>query len=322
MSNEHAALGGMLEQLAELGVIEFCSEPLDAIVERRLKTIWTSQACPNCDADALRALDGSTRIWCGRCDWKTTYTRGTPFYDTELAPGEFLVAFILYADTLLSINQIAPLLDRAYKTVFEAISDVETAFTRGFSTVWERIGHTIAGPTQVDETQRVCSGYKGQNPPRDGLSRGGSPGPGRARWTGERGDEMTLVAACRDVLRVISAEEGSKYDENLGPVIEEAGDLSQPLGEIWTDELPAYQQMEHEHRTVVHDDEYVSDDGVHTNQVECLWSLVQPWLAKFRGLSKQGLEQAAHTFGLLRSLNLVGAPVHSLIDCVAVNAFR
>ena len=322
MSNKHAALGGMLEQLVDLGVIEFRPEPLDAIVERRLKAIWTARACPNCHADALHALDGSTRIWCGRCDWKSTYTRGTPFYGSELAPGEFLLAFLLYADSLLSINQIAPLLDRTYKTVFEAIRDVETAFARGFPTVWERIGHTIAGPTQVDETQRVCSGFKGQNPPRDGLSRGGSPGPGRARWTGEQGDEMTLVAACRDVLRVISAEEGSKYDENLGPVIEEAGDLSQPLGEIWTDELPAYQQMEHEHRTVVHDDEYVSDEGIHTNQVECLWSVVQPWLAKFRGLSKQGLEQAAHTFGLLRSLNLVGAPIHSLINCVAVNAFR
>jgi ribosomal protein S27AE len=322
MTNKRAALGGMLEQLVDFGVIEFRTEPLDDIVERRLKVIWSTRTCPNCDADALHAFDGSARIWCGRCDWKTTYTRGTPFYDSELAPGEFLVAFVLYADTLLSINQIAPLLDRAYKTVFEAISDVEAAFARGFPTVWERIGHTIAGPTQVDETQQVCSGFKGQDPPRDGLSRGGSPGPGRSRWTGEQGDEMTLVAACRDVLRVISAEEGSKYDENLGPVIEEAGDLSQPLGEIWTDELPAYQKMEHEHRTVVHDDEYVSDEGIHTNQVECLWSLLQPWLAKFRGLSKQGLEQAAHTFGFLRSLNLVGAPIHSLIDCVAVNAFR
>lgn len=124
------------------------------------------------------------------------------------------------------------------------------------------------------------------------------------------------------MLRVISAEEGSKYDENLGSVIEQAGDLSQRLGEIWTDELPAYQKMDHDHRTVVHDEEYVSDEGIHTNQVECLWSVLQPWLAKFRGLSKQGLEQAAHTFGLLRSLNLVGAPIHSLIDCVAVNAFR
>jgi hypothetical protein len=65
-----------------------------------------------------------------------------------------------------------------------------------------------------------------------------------------------------------------------------------------------------------------SDEGVHTNQVECLWSLLQPWLAKFCGLSKQGLEQVARTFRFLRSLNLVRAPVHSLIDCVTVNAFR
>ena len=157
---ERVALGGMLEQLVDLGVIEFCSEPLDAIVERRLKAVWTSRACPNCDADALHALDGSDRIWCGRCDWKTIYTRGTPFYDSKLAPGEFLVAFVLYADTLLSINQIAPLLDRAYKTVFKAINDVETAFARGFPAVWERVGHTITGPTQVDETQQVCSGFK------------------------------------------------------------------------------------------------------------------------------------------------------------------
>ena len=49
---------------------------------------------------------------------------------------------------------------------------------------------------------------------------------------------------------------------------------------------------------------------------------MQLWLPKFRGLFKRGLEQAARTFGLFRSLNLVGAPIHSLIDCVAVNAFR
>jgi len=169
----------MLEQLVDLGVIEFFSEPLNAIVERRLKAIWTTRTCPNYDADTLHVLDGSARIWCGRCGWKTTYTRGTPFYDSELAPGEFLVAFVLYADTILSINQIVSLLDRTYKTVFEAIKDVEAAFARGFLTVWDRVDHTIDGPTQVDETQQVCSEFKGQNPPRDGLSRGGSPEGGR-----------------------------------------------------------------------------------------------------------------------------------------------
>ena len=160
MVNERAALGGMLEQLVELGAIEFRPEPLNAIVERRLKAIWTTRDCLNCDADSLHALDGSIRIWCGRCDWKTTYTRGTPFYDSKLAPGEFLVAFVLYADTLLSINQIAPLLNRTYKTVFEAINEVEAAFARGFPTVWDRVGRIIDGPTQVDETQQVCQGPK------------------------------------------------------------------------------------------------------------------------------------------------------------------
>ena len=124
------------------------------------------------------------------------------------------------------------------------------------------------------------------------------------------------------MLRVVSAEEGSAYAEDLGPVIDEVGDLSQRLGEVWTDELPAYQGMKHDHRTVVHDEEYVSDDGVHMNQAECLWLLFQPWLAKFRGLSKPGLEQAARTYGFLRSLNLARVPVHGLVDCFAVDVLR
>ena len=165
-STRRPALGGMLEQLIELGAIEFRSEPLDAIVERRLKAVWTTRICPNCGADTLQALDGSARIWCGRCDWKTTYTRGTLFYDSELAPGEFLIAFVLYADTLLSTVQIAGLLEPTYKTLFEVIKDMEAAFDRSFLTVWNRVEHTIAGPTQVDEIQQVCSGFKGQDPPR------------------------------------------------------------------------------------------------------------------------------------------------------------
>jgi hypothetical protein len=44
------------------------------------------------------------------------------------------------------------------------------------------------------------------------------------------------------VLRVVSAQEGSDYEDDLGPVIEEAADLSQLLGEVWTDRLPAYRQ--------------------------------------------------------------------------------
>jgi hypothetical protein len=102
---------------------------------------------------------------------------------------------------------------------------VEAAFARGFLTIWECVGHTSTGPTQVDEIQQVCSGFKRQDPPQDGLSRDGSPEGGRTRWSGEQGDERQLVAACRDVLGSVGRRRLCN-DENLGPLIEEAGDLS------------------------------------------------------------------------------------------------
>lgn len=92
-----------------------------------------------------------------------------------------------------------------------------------------------------------------------GLDRAGSPEGGRTRWTGDLGDELTLIAACRDVLRVVAAQEGSDYEEDLSPVIEDADDLSQVLGEVWSDGLPGYQGMDYDHQYVVHDDGYVSD---------------------------------------------------------------
>ena len=85
----------------------------------------------------------------------------------------------------------------------------EAAFERGFSLVWERIQYTIEGPAQIDETDQKCSGYKGQTPPRDSLSRGGPGERGRSRWERAPGDTMMLIRACRDVLQVIRAEPGA-----------------------------------------------------------------------------------------------------------------
>lgn len=68
-----------------------------------------------------------------------------------------------------------------------------------------------------------------------GLDCAGSPEEERTRWTGEQADQATLVATCRDVLWVVSSEEGIDYGEDLGPVIAEAAALSQPLAEVWTD---------------------------------------------------------------------------------------
>jgi hypothetical protein len=261
-------------------------------------------------------------VWCRDCNFKPVYTYGTPFHEKHLSCGELLLAFTLYADTLLSINQIAPFVGRAYRTVYTAVREVEAAIHRGFHIVWQLLDRTVDGPTQVDESGKVCTGYEGADPPRDSRHRGGSSRSGRSRWRGRHGDQVTLGAACRDVLRVIRGSHGIGYEDDLEPMIQEAADLSQPLGEVWTDGLQAYYQMEHDHWIVVHDETYVSPEGVHINQVECLFSLVKPWLRKFRGLSKHGLEQAAQTFGLIRSLNLAGASVDITIYCLVMGAFR
>ncbi|WP_254544872.1 IS1595-like element ISHrub1 family transposase [Halomarina pelagica] len=322
MSKTQPAFGGMLRNLIDDGILELRTEPLDALVERRLKQLWEHTPCPRCGNRTIRTWEHSDRVWCRSCQFKPAYTYGTPFSEKDLPAGEVLLAFILYADTLLSINQIAIVLDRAYNTIHTAIRDLEAALERGFPIVWNRLKRPHSGPLQIDESGKVCSGYKGQDPPRPGRARGGSSRTGRTRWQGRHGDQLTLVAACRDELTVIRAKKGIRYEGDLGPVIEEAEDLSQPLGEVWTDGLQAYRWMEYDHRTVVHKERYVSPDGVHINQVECLWSLLHPWLRKFRGLSKQGLEQAAHTFGCVRSLNRIGASLFALIDCFALHRFR
>ena len=92
-----------------------------------------------------------------------------------------------------------------------------SAVHRGFPVVRSLLDQTIDGPTQVDESGKVCSGYKGQEPPRNGRFRGGSSRSGRPRWRGRYGDQLTLAAACRDSLRVIRGQPGIDYSGGLEP---------------------------------------------------------------------------------------------------------
>ncbi len=320
--NNQTAFGGMLQQLVELTSIVLRPEPLDAEIERRCKQAWEEAPCPDCSETTINAGDSSPRLWCSNCRYSFTYTRNTPFEGRTLTPGEVVIAFVLYADTLLSINQIAQLFEAVYDTVHTTIREVEAALEGGFHLVWTHLQEDGDSPTQIDETGQQCSGFKGQTPPRDGLSRGGSGDPGRSRWEGAPGDTMTLVGACRDTLRVIRAERGAKPEE-LRRTLDEVEILSGKITELWHDGWRGYAPLVYDNEKVVpHSEEFVTDEGVHINQVECLWSLVNLWLQKFRGLSKPGLEQSVRTYGFVRTLNLAGVPLSGLIDCFAVNVFR
>lgn len=75
------------------------------------------------------------------------------------------------------------------------------------------------------------------------------------------------------MLRVICAEHGSKA-EDLRPVLDETEILSGKIDEVRHDEWRGYAPLVDENeRTVVHTEEYVTEDSIRTNQVQCLLSL-------------------------------------------------
>ncbi len=133
---------------------------------------------------------------------------------------------------------------------------------------------------------------------------------------------MTLFGDCRDTLRVIRAERDAKPNE-LRQTLDEEEILSGKIDELWYDGWHGYAPLVYDNEKIVpHSDEFATGEGVHVNQVECLWSLVNPWLQKLLGLSKPGLEQSARTYGFVRTLNLAGVPLTGLIGCFGVNVFR
>ena len=94
MYENRPAFGQTLAELAELGVIEFRPEPLDASLSVVL--IQSGRGTPVRTAvQTVSTPSPDPGIWCGRCDWKTTSMRGTYFYDSEFTSGGFLIAFIL-----------------------------------------------------------------------------------------------------------------------------------------------------------------------------------------------------------------------------------
>ena len=89
---------------------------------------WEQAPCPECGVTALQTRDDSPRVWCSHCRYSFTCTRNTPFANSQLTPGELLLVFVLYADTLLSINQLSQLFEPCYETIHTRLREGEAAF--------------------------------------------------------------------------------------------------------------------------------------------------------------------------------------------------
>ena len=138
------AFGGMLRHLAELTSLVLRPEPLDTEIERRCKQAWEETPCPECGETAIQTGDGSPRVWCTNCRYVFTYTRNTPFEGYTLTPGEVVIAFVLYADTLRVLRAEPGAQPEELKP---ALNEVE--ISRGNST---RFGTTDGADTRHSST--------------------------------------------------------------------------------------------------------------------------------------------------------------------------
>ena len=83
---------------------------------------------------------------------------------------EIVIAFALYADTLLSIHQIAHLFEAVYDMIHTTIREAEAAFERSFYLVRERIQHTIDGQPKSTKSATNAPGSKARRRCRTGSS--------------------------------------------------------------------------------------------------------------------------------------------------------
>ena len=180
MSMERAALGRMLEQFVDLGVMS--SAP------SRLTPSSSGDSRPSGPAESARTVIPALST-APRGSGVGAVSRKPPTPEerrstTRNSPP----ASSSSPSSSMPIPSSASIRSRRRLTVPTKPSSRRSAMWRPrscgvFCTVWERVDRTGAGPTQADETQQVCSGSKGQDPPRDGVSRGRSPEGGRTRWT-------------------------------------------------------------------------------------------------------------------------------------------
>jgi hypothetical protein len=100
-----------------------------------------------------------------------------------------------------------------------------------------------------------------------------------------------LVGAYQDALHVLRPECGSGSDE-LRHTLDRVKIFLGEIEKLWHNGCHGCMLLVCESgKAVPHLKEFVADDGVHINQVEFLYPLVNPRVQEFCGLTKPGLGQ-------------------------------
>ena len=215
-----------------------------------------------------------------------------------------------------SINSITEDLSHTYKTVHRMVTTIREAIYQRREE-WREV---LTGEVEADDVH-LALGQQGrtlrsqeanEDSSQDHESQGDSSASDgtrepRARGLSERGRGSWASDRPPAVLWV----------ERNGPgrVLELQSDVTQrtlarsavrhvePGSRIDTDDFSGYGLLggAYDHRSVDHEETYVTEDGVHCNTAEGEWSIFKPWWRGFRGVTKRQAYRYLSEYSFRRS---------------------
>jgi len=207
--------------------------------------------CPRCHHKGISKVKKREQFDCNSCRYQFSVTAGTIFHDSHLPLWKWFLTIYMMIESKkgVSANQVKRTIGVSYKTAWYLCQRIRNAMT-------EPDPPKLKGIVEVDETwiggkrKGVGHGYKGNKTVVVGVA--------------QRGGKVRLqVVHARDRKTL------HKFiKEHTAPDTEA----------IYTDDWPPYKGIgDHDtrHETVTHRKEEWVRDGVHTNSIENVWSLLK-----------------------------------------------
>jgi len=201
----------------------------------------------------------------------------------------FFAAFLLQFK--VSVMEISRALGIGYKAAFFMVRKLrQSLYAR-------RIPEKLRGDVEMDEAY-VKAGLKGKRGLKRPPRKRGLKSRGRGTYDGDKVPIVAMVERGSGRVRI----QPHRNIKARVVIKRYLGDVD-PGARVYTDEFRSYNALpEDRHFTVNHGEgEYSDGNGVHINTVEAEFSVLRPWLATFRGVSKERLYLYTSHYEFLRN---------------------
>jgi transposase-like protein len=149
------------------------------------------------------------------------------------------------------------------------------------------------GAEQSVEAESDSKQRSSREPRERGLSR-----RGRGSWSGDQPPAVLWVERNGSGRRL-----ELQPDVTQRTLVRSAVRHVEPGSQVDTDDFSGYRLLKeaYDHRSVDHEETYVTDDGTHCNTAEGEWSIFKPWWNGFRGVAKRHAYRYLSEYSFRRS---------------------